>query len=121
MSNLVGTGVIFEGEHKNLYKDWVIGTFVKHGDPHGLFNTDKFEFKYQHGKKGQYRAPKQVMNVNTTTLAILMHGKVRIKFESFDKDYYMVNEGEYVVWTPDEPHEFEFLEDTLVLTLRWNK
>ena len=36
MSNLVGTGMIFEGEHKNLYKDWVIGTFVKHGDPHGF-------------------------------------------------------------------------------------
>ena len=112
---LIGTGKLFTDSHPNDYKDWVIGSFVKNKN----FNTDKFELKFQRGEKGHLREPKEVLNKDTTTLAILIYGHVRVKFISGDKDYYIKEEGDYIIWSPDEAHEFEFIENTLVITLRW--
>ncbi len=107
------TGNLFD-THPNIYKDWVVGSFVE--DPE--FQSENFEFKFQRGKKGHIREPKPVINPDTNTLAILIYGKVRIKMINNDS-VYLLAEGDYFKWEPDEPHEFEFLEDTLVITLRW--
>lgn len=93
----------------------MIGSFVQQPQ----FNTDQFEFKWQQGLKGTMREPKPVMRSNTNTMAILVHGHVRIKFMDTSQEHHMTHTGDYVQWTPDEPHEFEFLQDTLVITLRW--
>ena len=112
---IIRPGKLFNDQHPNNYKDWVIGSFVKDSN----FNSDDFEFKWQRGEKGHFREPKEVLNPDTTTLAILVHGKVRMKFINTDEEHYIENEGDYVIWSPDEPHEFEFMEATLVITLRW--
>ena len=112
---MIHTGKIFSETHPNNYRDWVIGNFVD--DP--KFNSDHFEFKWQRGERGHFREPKEVLNTDTITLAILVYGRVRIKFINTDMEQYIENEGDYVIWSPDEPHEVEFMEDTLVLTLRW--
>ena len=115
MIKIIHQSKLFSDGHPNDYRDWVIGSFVKSK----TFKTNKFEFKFQRGKKGTFREPKEVLNEETTTVAILIYGSVRMKFMSNERDYHIKEEGDYVIWTPDEPHEFEFLEDTLVITLRW--
>ena len=115
MSSIIKSGKFYNDQHPNQYRDWVVGEFVK--DP--SFNSNKFEFKWQRGEKGHYREPKDVIKRNTKTLAVLAYGKVRLKFIESDVEHYLCDEGDYILWSPDEPHEFEFLKDTLVLTLRW--
>ena len=110
----IQTGHFFS-THENKYKDWIIGSFVEDNK----FNSKDFELKFQKEKKGLLRKPKKVLNKNTTTLAIIVYGKIRMNFGK--KDFLMEKEGDYIYWSPDAPHEFEFLEDSLVITLRWKK
>ena len=35
------------------------------------------------------------------------------------ENLFLREEGDYILFEPNEPHEFEFLEDTLIVTLRW--
>lgn len=112
----ISTNRIFSDTHPNLNRDWVIGKFVDNS----RFNTDKFEFKFQHEKKGHYREPKNVVVKNTRTLAILIYGEIRLKFPGETDSIYIQNEGEYINWAPDTPHEFEFMKDSLIITLRWD-
>lgn len=111
----VTTGKLFDQAHPDLYKKWVIGGFVQ--DP--KFNSDHFEFKFQEGEKGMIREPKAVINPDTNTLAILIHGELRLNFG--ESDIILHERGDYAWWSPDEPHLFEYLEDSLVITLRWIK
>lgn len=110
---MITTGKIFGETHPNNYRDWVIGSFVNDSK----FNNKNFEFKFQQESKGLIREPKPVMNVDTTTLAILIDGHLRMNFG--EKDIYLKDRGEYIWWKPDVPHLFEYLEDSLVITLRW--
>ena len=106
------TGHLFS-THKNNYKDWVIGSFVKEEE----FNSDNFEFKFQKESKGFTRKTKKVLQQNVKNLAVLVYGKVRMNFGN--ENTFMDKEGDYIYWSPDAPHEFEFLEDSLVITIRW--
>jgi hypothetical protein len=120
MSLKIKTGRFFH-THANEYKDWVIGSFIKDPD----FNSEHFEFKFQRGEKGRVRHPKESLDPNTKTLPILIYGGVRISFPGITsahdgyKSVYLREEGDYVLFEPNDPHEFEFLEDTLIITLRW--
>lgn len=110
---MIKTGHLFDEHHPDLYKKWVVGGFVKNPD----FNNNNFEFKFQQEAKGLRREPKPVVDTNTTSLAILIDGHVHMKFGEQDK--YMRERGDYIWWNPDVPHLFEYLEDSLVITLRW--
>ena len=113
MVKSIKTGKLFNDQHPNDYRDWVIGSFVH--DP--KFNNENFEFKFQQERKGLCREPKPVMNADVTTLAILIDGHLRMNFGEEDK--YLHERGDYIWWSPDVPHLFEYLEDSLVITLRW--
>lgn len=112
---LIRTGKVFSDNHPNLNRDWVIGDFVK--DP--MFRNEHFEFKWQHGPKGTLRKPKEVLNPDCRTMCILIQGKIRIKYIESSSEHLIESQGDYVIWEPDEPHEFEFMEDSFVITLRW--
>lgn len=112
-NKMIKTGHLFDEQHPDLYKKWVVGSFVKNPD----FNNDNFEFKFQTDKRGMCRQPKEVLNPNVTTLAILIDGDVRMNFGEQNK--YLRERGDYIWWNPDVPHLFEYLEDSLVITLRW--
>lgn len=112
---MVKTGHLFDEQHPDLYKKWVIGSFIKNPD----FQNDNFEFKFQENKKGVCRQAKNVLNQDVTTLAILIDGHVRMNFG--DEDMFLQERGDYIWWSPDVPHLFEFLDDSLVITLRWLK
>ena len=109
---LIKTGHFFNTTPNN-YKDWVVGPFVKEEE----FCTKNFELKFQRGEQGTIRKPKKVLNQNVHTLAIAVYGYIRMNFAK--EDIYLKKEGDYIYWSPDAPHEFEFLEDSLVITLRW--
>ena len=49
--------------------------------------------------------------------AILIDGHVRMNFG--DQNKYLRERGDYIWWKPDVSHLFEYLEDSLVITLRW--
>lgn len=110
---MIKTGHLFDKQHPDLYKKWVVGSFVNDPD----FQNDNFEFKFQEDKKGVLRPPKDVLDPNVTTLAVLIYGYVRMNFG--DKDMILKERGDYIWWSPDVPHLFEFLQDSLVITLRW--
>ena len=110
----VRTGKFFH-THANQYKNWVIGSFIEDPD----FNSDHFEFKFQKEEKGHIRPPKESDKPNVKTLPILIYGAVRISFGGGSKNVYLREEGDYVLFEPNEAHECEFLEDTLMITLRW--
>lgn len=110
---MIKSGHLFDKHHPDLYKKWVIGSFVKNPD----FHNDNFEFKFQTDKKGDCRQAKDVLHSNTTSLEILIAGQVRMNFDG--QDLFLKTRGDYLWWTPDQPHLFECLEDSLVITLRW--
>lgn len=112
---MIKTGHLFDKNHPDLYKKWVVGEFVKDPD----FNSDNFEFKFQNDKQGMCRPPKDVLDPDTTTLAVLIDGYVRMNFGGQNK--YLRERGDYIWWNPDTPHLFEYLEDSLVITLRWKE
>tara|TARA_S200002703_G_C3768192_1_gene236500 strand:- start:114 stop:476 length:363 start_codon:yes stop_codon:yes gene_type:complete len=114
MNMKVRTGKFFH-THANQYKDWVIGSFVDDPD----FSSEHFEFKFQKGTKGHIRPPKESTEPDTKTLPILIYGGVRISFEGGTRNVYLREEGDYILFEPNMPHEFEFLDDTLIITLRW--
>lgn len=101
--------------HPNQYADWVIGSFVEDPD----FHSDSFEFKFQKGKKGEKREPKIADEPDTKTLPILIYGSVKVSFDDGIQQIFLRQEGDYVHFKPNEPHGFEFLEDSLIITLRW--
>ena len=109
----IRTGRLFSEEHPDLYGKWILGHFVKDPD----FNTKNFEVKFQNDVKGMKRDPKPVIKPGTITLAVLVDGHVRLNFG--DEDMFLKSRGDYIWWSPDTPHLFEYLEDSLVLTVRW--
>ena len=78
----------FFSTHKNKYKDWIIGSFVEDNK----FNSKNFELKFQKEKKGLLRKPKKVLKKNTTTIAIIVYGKIRMNIGK--KDFLMEKEGD---------------------------
>ncbi|NDB30231.1 hypothetical protein EB155_09615 [archaeon] len=112
---MIKQGHLFSENHPDLYKKWVVGSFVQDSD----FHSDGFEFKFQSDKKGMCRPPKDVIDPNTTTLAILIDGHLRMNFG--ERDTFLCERGDYIWWYPDVPHLFEFIEDSLVITLRWKR
>lgn len=112
-SNKFKRGKLFSNSHPNLNRDWVIGEFIEDD----RFKSNGVEFKYQHESAGLIREPKPVMREDVKTIAILIDGKLRMNFG--DEDIILSERGDYIWWEPDAPHLFEYLEDSLVISLRW--
>ena len=115
MTQLICTGRLFDDKHPDQNRGWVIGDYIK--DP--AFCTDKFQLKYQHQQAGDFREAKEVMNSEAHTLCILIHGECRARFVETDQEVFLRTPGEYIRWGPDVPHEFEYLTDCLIITVRW--
>ena len=115
MTALIRTGKFFNDKHPDKNRGWVIGDYVE--DP--AFKSDNVQVKYQHQSAGTFRPAKDIPDTETNTLAILIHGSCRAKFIEQDQEIHMSSPGDYIRWTPDMPHEFEYFQDTLIITVRW--
>ena len=117
MTQLLRYGHFFDDKHPDQNRGWVIGDYVD--DP--AFKSDDVQVKYQHQQAGDFREAKDIPDPDTHTLAILVHGKCRAKFVEQDQEIHLNTPGDYIRWSPDTPHEFEYLEDTLIITIRWKR
>ena len=117
MTSLIRTGHLFDDKHPDRNRGWVIGDYVE--DP--AFKSDNVQVKYQEAKAGTFREAKEIQDSNTNSMAIMIHGHARAKFLEDGRDIILNNTGDYIRWSPDTPHEFEFYEDSLIITVRWRK
>tara|TARA_B110000467_G_scaffold158259_1_gene174163 strand:- start:129 stop:476 length:348 start_codon:yes stop_codon:yes gene_type:complete len=115
MTQLLRTGHLFDEKHPDQNRGWVIGDYIN--DP--AFRTDKFQLKYQEAKAGTFREAKEIQDSNTNSMAIMIHGSCRAKFVETDQEVFLKIPGDYIRWGPDAPHEFEYLTDCLIITVRW--
>lgn len=110
----ISTGnAVLEGKSNNN-RGWFVGAFIEQT---GLQTNNDVEIKWGIHPKGERRFSKAVEG-NATTISILIRGKYTITFENGEKNE-LANEGDYVMWSPNLPHEFEALEDSVAVTIRW--
>ena len=100
---------------KAAFKSWFIGFFVK--PKSHWFHNQNFEVKWGKHKKGD-KGKGWVANKTAFSLAILIKGKVRMQFEG-GKEVVLKNQGDYVGWAPGVYHDWEVLEDSVIITIRW--
>ena len=112
---MVKSGHFFDDNHPDKNRGWVVGNYVE--DP--MFKSSDVQLKYQKRKAGDIAPAKQVLDVETNSLAILIYGDVVATFEGHESPVKMSKTGDYIKWSPDVPHEFKYIQDTLIITLRW--
>lgn len=96
---------------------WFIGAFD--GLPEDLRKNEFFEVKWYPHPKGQKSGPKPPSRA--LTLSVLISGKFAIRFregggESVES--LLKEPGDYLIWGPGLEHEWEALEDSVVLSVR---
>lgn len=93
---------------------WFLGHFVTPTDDPR--STSILEVKWSDHKAGDTR-PEWAMNVEATTLSILIRGRFRFQFP--EQEFLLSREGDYVLWAPGVPHSWYTESDSTVLTIRW--
>ena len=93
---------------------WFLGHFVT--PPDEPRSTSILEVKWSDHKAGDDR-PQWAMNVEATTLSILIKGRFRFQFP--EQEFLLSREGDYVLWSPGVPHCWSAEFDSTVLTIRW--
>ena len=93
---------------------WFLGHFVT--PPDDPRSTPILEVKWSDHKAGDGR-PQWSMNVEATTLSILIKGRFRLQFP--DQEFLLSRESDYVLWSPGVPHCWSAEFDSTVLTIRW--
>lgn len=100
-----------EGAHR---WGWFLGHFITPTDDPR--STSILEVKWSDHKAGDTR-PEWAMNVEATTLSILIRGRFRLQFP--EQEFLLSREGDYVLWDPGVPHCWYTESDSTVLTIRW--
>lgn len=93
---------------------WFLGHFITPTDDPR--STSILEVKWSDHQAGDAR-PQWAMNVEATTLAILIRGQFRLQFP--DREFLLSSEGDYVLWAPGVLHCWSAESDCTVLTVRW--
>lgn len=93
---------------------WVMGHFLTPTDDPR--STPLLEVKWGVHKAGESRQ-QWAMNVEATTLSILIKGQFCLQFP--EQQVILCHEGDYVLWLPGVPHTWSAEEDSTILTVRW--
>jgi hypothetical protein len=93
---------------------WVMGHFLTPTDDPR--STPLLEVKWGVHKAGESRQ-QWAMNVEATTLSILIKGRFCLQFP--EQEVILCHEGDYVLWLPGVPHTWSAEEDSTILTVRW--
>lgn len=107
--------------HKgNTYTDgaerrgWFVGPFMP---ANSLLHSNQVEIKWVEHKAGEVREG-WVEDEKRTSLCVLLAGKYLLHF---DQTSALLEEpGDYVLWGEDVAHKWEAIEDSLIVTVRWN-
>lgn len=93
---------------------WFFGHFIT--TPDDPRSSSILEVKWSAYKAGEGRS-EWAMNVEATTLSILIKGRFRFQFP--DREILLSREGDYVLWSPGVSHCWSAEFDSTVLTIRW--
>jgi len=94
---------------------WVMGHFM---EPDSPFCTNDLEIKWGLHHPGESK-DSPVTNLQSKTLAVLVRGKISLKFPDENQEIVLENEGDYLYWDSGVRHSWSILEETLVITIRW--
>lgn len=97
---------------------WFVGQFVSPNI--GLRHQTSVEMKWGFHNVGDKR-PKPWANGNGTTISVLIHGILHIKFHLDDAPRVVIlqKQGDYVIFGPEVVHSWEAESDALVLSVRF--
>lgn len=96
------------------YHGWFMGHFIAPQDDPRF--TEVVELKWGHHAQGDRRVA-WTSNTQVTSLSILISGKFRIDFA--ERSVLLIQQGDYVLWTPGVEHSWEAEADSVILTVRF--
>ena len=94
---------------------WVLGHFMEPGSP---FQTNDLEIKWGLHHPGESKDSPGI-NLQAKTLAMLIRGKISIKFPDQNRELVLEKEGDYLYFDRGVSHNWSVLEETLIITIRW--
>ena len=97
---------------------WVMGLKDLNPGVDESLQNDAFGLKWNKVKKGAKKQP-ATANKYSKTVAILIYGKFEIKFTDLNESIILNKEGDYAFFPEHSKHTYEFLEDSLMISLRW--
>jgi len=102
-----------EGRH-----GWFIGQFISADE--GLKHQNALELKWGRHLKGERRRGLAEYKV-ATTICILISGIIRIRaiLDEETNEVTLRTPGDYVIFGPQVPHDWEAEEDCIVLSVRF--
>ncbi len=96
-------------------RGWVLGHFI---ESQSLFHSTDIEIKWGVHKKGEKISTLKA-STQAKSLAILLSGKICIFFPETNETTILEKEGDFALWNSGVFHNYEFIEDTTVITIRW--
>jgi quercetin dioxygenase-like cupin family protein len=108
---------IYSGNARDDGKDmrgWIIGSFIAEG----IRKQENFEVKWGMHQRSEARH-NWITGEERTTVCILISGKFNLIFR--EQEVILAEAGDYAMWGERVDHRWKALEDSTVLTLRWQK
>jgi hypothetical protein len=95
---------------------WFIGRFI---DTDAYRQTHDVEVKWGRHNKGECHP--FAANKTARTMSVLISGTMRLRFRRGEELHVVTlkDPGDFAVWLPCLDHDSEFLEECVVLTVRW--
>jgi hypothetical protein len=93
---------------------WFVGHFID--DPDDPRATGDVEVKWAVYAGGERRDGWGVNRV-ATTLAVLVRGRFRLRFPG--RELVLERPGDFALWQPGVPHDWDADGPTIVVTVRW--
>ena len=99
------------------HRGWILGHFMSEGqEQHPELTTDKFEVRFSKHTKGDRREGDLAPDGFTVT--ILLHGRFIQRFPDENREVIQEKEGDFVYYGPRVKHNWEALEDSVMITFR---
>lgn len=97
-------------------RGWFIGQFIP--PESGLKHTSEIEVKWGIHSANDERTSEGV-NAEATSLSILISGLFILDFPHLQQTIQLRRTGDYAIWAPGVSHTWKALENSTILTVRW--
>ncbi len=97
---------------------WVAGLGRLNKEIEPYLQNENVGLKWSKVKKGEKKTV-PTANSSSKTLGILIYGKTTIEFPEVGESVTLSEEGDYIFLPEHTKHMYEFLEDSLMVSIRW--
>ncbi len=97
---------------------WIMGLGSLNPKIAPYFQNQNFGLKWSKVKKGEKKGI-STGNRLSKTIGILVYGKFSVTFPESHETMILEKEGDYVYLPENTKHTYEFLEDSLMMSVRW--